>query len=78
MSRIFDLASDREQEDRDRALDNVRRKACSETPKPSGVCPWCEEPAPAGATFCDTECAQDWQANHKRVQTAARINGARA
>lgn len=77
MSRQFDLASDLEQLSRDHAIEAARNGAKRETPAPSGTCPWCEEPAPAGATFCAAECASDWQEHHARVSRAARINGAK-
>ncbi|MBB5192077.1 putative nucleic acid-binding Zn ribbon protein [Silvimonas terrae] len=75
MSREIDQASELETRLRDHALANIRAGAKRETPMPSGICPWCEEQAPAGATFCGTECAQDWQEHNRRHQTAARIQG---
>ncbi|GLS03474.1 hypothetical protein GCM10007860_06180 [Chitiniphilus shinanonensis] len=77
MSRQFDLASDLELQAREDALASTRATAQRETPAPSGVCPWCEDIAPASATFCGAECASDWQAHHARERRAAIISGAK-
>jgi hypothetical protein len=66
MSDQFDMASDREQLDRDLAL-----KVRLPTLKACGACYSCNTPLHAGLLFCDKDCAADWE----RVEAARRRNG---
>jgi hypothetical protein len=66
MSDQFDMASDREQLDRDLAL-----KVRLPTLKACGACHSCTTPLREGLLFCDKDCAADWE----RVEAARRRNG---
>ena len=57
MPDLFDLATEREEMDRDIAL-RVRKP---EGPKPTGHCLWCGEPTEDGWRWCDGNCRNRWQ-----------------
>ncbi len=57
MPDLFDLATEREEMDRDIAL-RVRKP---EGPKPTGVCLWCGEPVEEGRRWCDAFCRNGWE-----------------
>ncbi|MDR3428990.1 hypothetical protein [Silvimonas sp.] len=75
MTDQFDRASDIEQAQRSAAIAAARKPVPRATPAPSGNCPWCDDPAPVGSTFCGAECAKDWQDNYAPRQRAAQITG---
>lgn len=54
---IFDRATEREEQDRDRALQYRRPTG----PTATGQCLACEQPLPAGLRWCDAECRDDWE-----------------
>lgn len=64
MADIADLASDREEMDRARALAAARR-AVPQWPAACGTCHNCGEPIEAAA-FCDVDCRDDWQRRTRR------------
>ncbi len=58
MTDIFDLATEREEMDREIAL-RVRKP---EGPKPTGRCLWCDEPVEEGRRWCPgVECRDMWE-----------------
>lgn len=61
MTDIIDRASDREQIDRDRAIDAARSAAPAA--KANGHCLWCNAELPHGKRWCDAECREDWELN---------------
>lgn len=56
---ISDIASDREQKDRDRALNAARS---SHAMPITGICYWCK--GETTGLFCCPECRDDWQRLH--------------
>lgn len=65
MPDFADLAAEREQIDTAAA-----RVPADPSPKPCGQCYNCAETVNGDATFCDTDCRDDWQAR-KRAQSMA-------
>lgn len=55
---IYDRATEREEQDRDRAMQYRRPTG----PVATGQCLACEHPLPAGQRWCDAECRDDWEA----------------
>jgi hypothetical protein len=67
MTDIYDQATDREMQDRELALMNVRASAGTlPTLTANGKCYNCDEHVSDGATFCDSDCRDDWQLRFKR------------
>lgn len=64
----LDLASIREQELRDAALEEQARRGAERELIPCMRCHWCNEGIPPGALFCRSDaggsCAADWQRDH--------------
>lgn len=59
---FIDDASDREQEERDRAIAEIRLKAVSRPTIYYSHCCWCGDPSPDGKEFCSyghESCATD-------------------
>ena len=54
---IYDQATERENQERERAL-LIRRP---DGPLPTGWCLYCETAVPAGYRWCGPECRDDWQ-----------------
>lgn len=69
MADFADLAAEREQIDTARAVAAARQRQAG-GPAPCGQCHNCLEPVGEGATFCDADCRDDWQAR-RRLQGAA-------
>ena len=62
VSDIYDQATDHEMRDRELALQNVRAIAGTmPTLTANGKCYNCAEVVGIGATFCDSDCRDDWQ-----------------
>lgn len=59
MTDIIDHASDREQMDRDRAIDAAR--TAQPAAKANGHCLWCNAALAQGQRWCDAECREDWE-----------------
>ena len=60
MSDVIDMACEREQRDRELAIENATRS----TPAlpPTGLCYYCYAEVPEGARFCDADCRDDLSA----------------
>lgn len=71
MTDIIDMASDREQLDRENALRATRRAAEREKLPDTGQCHYCGEETPQGFRFCDSDCRDGWQ----REQAAKERSG---
>lgn len=56
---IIDAACEREEKDRERALE-CARQLCIALPA-TGSCYNCGEPMADGLRFCDVHCRDDWQ-----------------
>lgn len=54
---ISDTATEREERDRDIAL-QLRKPA---GPAATGACLNCDAPLPPGARWCDCDCRHDWE-----------------
>ena len=67
MADIADLAAEREQIDTARAIAAARRRQPME-PIAFGQCHNCEASVPPGATFCDADCRDDWQARRRAAR----------
>lgn len=63
MTDIIDYASDREQLDRDRAIDAAR--STHPVAKATGRCLWCNTELTYGKRWCDAECREDWELNQE-------------
>lgn len=63
---IFDKASEREQQDRELALNTQRDRAVRDTLIPTGRCYFCEGDISAGRLFCDGDCRDDFERERKR------------
>lgn len=63
MTDIIDHASDREQIDRDRAIDAAR--SMPPAAKANGHCLWCNTGLSLGKRWCDSECREDWELNQE-------------
>jgi len=59
-----DLASDRELLDTEQAIAAARRPI-EHVPVACGECHNCGATVQAGATFCDVDCRDDWQARRR-------------
>ncbi len=59
MADDFDLASDREQLARDKAIALIQSKPLSAEAK--GICLECDKPVDDGVRWCCKECRDDWQ-----------------
>lgn len=57
-----DLATQREEQDRELAL-RQRRPA---GPVPTGACLNCDEPVEEGVRWCDADCQHDWSRREAR------------
>lgn len=55
---VFDRATEREEQDRELAMQNRRPSG----PAATGHCLACEAPLPDGQRWCDSECRDDWEA----------------
>lgn len=55
----IDMASEREQLDRDLAIAAAQRSAASTLLPACGECYSCQSPIPAGLRYCDKPCADD-------------------
>lgn len=58
----FDLASEREELDRENSL-RVRKPA---GPQPNGRCHFCDEIVDDHSRWCDTDCRDGWQREQNR------------
>ena len=67
MSDVFDQASDREQADRDLALQGRK----PEGPRATGECLWCDEPVEDGRRWCGAECREKWEAKARQAVMAS-------
>lgn len=70
MSDIFDQASEREDRDRQAAIDRQRR--ASERLPYVGCCYYCGSITPTGVRFCDADCRDDYQEQQRRMKMAGR------
>ncbi len=69
MPDLFDLATEREEMDRDIAL-RVRKP---EGPKPTGYCLHCEEPVEEGRRWCPgVDCRDGWERMAAKAKTESR------
>lgn len=59
MTDEFDMASDREQMARDKAIAEIQSKPLAAAAK--GICLECEKPVAEGVRWCCKECRDDWQ-----------------
>lgn len=57
MAGPIDHGCDREQLDRDRAIEAARKPT---GPKAIGHCLWCNTELGQGYRWCDSECREDW------------------
>ena len=64
MADFADVAAEREQQDTARAIAAARRPV-DPAPIACGECHNCSATVPPGATFCDADCRDDWQARRK-------------
>lgn len=64
MADFADIAAEREQIDTERAIAAARARHSLE-PVACGRCHNCEASVPQGATFCDADCRDDWQARRR-------------
>ncbi len=71
MTDIIDMASDREQLDRENSLRAARRAAERELLSDTGRCHFCDEETLGIGRFCDADCRDSWQ----REQAAKRRSG---
>lgn len=62
MADQFDRASEREQMDRDLAIQSALRAGNANRLLATGTCHNCADPLPAGGLFCDADCRDDHQA----------------
>lgn len=63
MTDLYDQATAREEEDRERAIARARSLAAA---LPFvGCCYNCDALVPDGHRFCDTDCRDDWQRRHE-------------
>lgn len=65
MADLFDRATEREEMDRNLAL-QVRKP---EGPTPTGECLWCEEPLLDGRRWCGPRCRDSWQRSGYAVKS---------
>lgn len=66
-----DYGSQREEEDREKALNAQRERALQSTLKPFGFCYFCNEPIRSGINFCENGkdgCVQDYE-NKLKMKT---------
>lgn len=63
MTDAIDKACEREQLDRDLAIQSAR-KGVSEAPV-TGHCLWCNAELAQGKRWCDAECREDWELNQE-------------
>lgn len=70
MSDVFDQASEREDRDRQAAIDHQRRTA--ESLPYVGVCYYCGSSTVTGVRFCDADCRDDYQREKDLQRRAGR------
>lgn len=63
MSDNLDIASDREELDRQSALRSCRKPT---GPEATGECLYCSERLPAPMRWCDADCRNDWESLNKK------------
>ncbi len=71
MTDFFDAASEREDRDRELAIEHHRKTTSSLLPV--GYCHWCDSPVKASQLFCDTECREDWE-SEQRMKRIGGVN----
>ena len=59
MTDIYDQATFREEQERERSIAAARR--VSKQLEPMGACHWCGEDVVADRRFCDADCRDGWQ-----------------
>lgn len=69
----LDAASEHEQEMRDDAINEVRRRLESDRPTRYDECQWCGDPS-LGERYCSISCKED-AAKHARMTSAAYRRG---
>jgi len=72
MTDIYDQASDREEQDRNLAIEHHRK--ANKSLLPVGSCYFCDSAINESRIFCDKECADDWEME----QSAKKRNGGKA
>lgn len=70
MTDIYDQATMREEQERERSINAVRRQ--NQTLAPTGECHYCGEDVGAERRFCDADCRDMWQ----RQESARKRAGA--
>lgn len=65
MSDVTDIASAREEEDRDRAIAAARRAAAAQVFVATECMNECGEPPRAGSRYCSAECLADHEARRR-------------
>lgn len=70
MTDIYDQATMREEQERERSIAAVRRQ--NQTLAPTGACHWCDEVVKGDKRFCDADCRDMWQ----RQESARKSAGA--
>jgi predicted nucleic acid-binding Zn ribbon protein len=70
MTDIYDQATMREEQERERSINAVRRQ--NQTLVPTGACHWCGEDVDGERRFCDADCRDMWQ----RQESARKRAGA--
>jgi len=59
MTDIYDQATFREEQERERSIAAARR--VGKRIEPTGACHWCGEAVEADRRFCDADCRDGWQ-----------------
>lgn len=65
---IYDMASEREDRDRELAIDFHRKS--NQSLLPVGSCYFCESIISDGRLFCDKDCCNDWEREKKAKERA--------
>ena len=72
MSDEIDLAQEREEQDRARAIAAARKAAGQGVASVDGYCMNCGEAIARGCRFCDSDCRDDWESRARAVRRAGR------
>jgi hypothetical protein len=64
MADELDLASEREQIARDKAVSVIQNRPPAATA--NGYCLECQDPVKEGVRWCDADCRDDWQKRNPR------------
>lgn len=72
MSDEIDLAQEREEQDRARAIAAARKAAEVGVTGADGICLNCGEDVSRGQRFCDSDCRDDWEARVRATRRGGR------